>query len=213
MIVNDLFEIMSPKQRLLRNRLKQDKEKWREKQKNRFNKEQDWEGRHTPKSQVSYKPFKTPLIRFGKFRERSKIYLDAEFRQEMGNPTHEAGVSVYEAISFKDGFYVIPPDPFKSVYYCTDSFALLEKFKNQIINYIKNNTPIDIFLIYGHLCSFGKQNEWLSLGSDGEFLLDIKQPYKMTVLKPEQLYMTERPPLNLLQWFEKRFGLKDVNEY
>ena len=60
---------------------------------------------------------------------------------------------------------------------------------------------MDVFLITGHLVSFGKNNEWLDVGADGEYLIDTKKPYKTAHIGPDKLWLDDR--LTLEQFYEK----------
>jgi hypothetical protein len=130
--------------------------------------------------------------------------LDAEFRAEMGNVTHEAGVSCYTASTWRDGYLLQEPYTDRAVYNNTDPFSLiLHGFQSALIDYLDHQQPMDIFLMHGHLMSFGANQEMLSLGSDGEFLLDVSRPYKSERIAPEQIYFSAK--MNLIQWFETRY--------
>ena len=198
---------------LKKHQARQNRQRWRTTQQNRYRHENDDDyierTRHVPKSQMGYKPFKIPLIRFGKFRQSSRNFLDAEFRAEMGNVTHEAGVSCFTASIWQDGYLLHEPDRDRAVYNNTDPFGLIfTGFQAALIAYLDHQQPMDIFLLHGHLASFGKNQEMLSLGSDGEFLLDVTRPYTSERLAPEHIYIGEK--MNLIQWFEARYpgGIK-----
>jgi hypothetical protein len=202
----------------------QDRLKWRRKQQQRYNDETEaadghefmqLRGRHLPKSQINYKPLRTPFIRFGKFRKSSQIFLDPEMRAEMGNVTHEVGVSCFEAYAWKDGFIVMEPHTDRATYQINDPFGLIfHNFQRSLIAYLDHQQPMDIFLIYGHLASFGKNQEMVSLGSDGEFLLDMTKPYTSSLIAPEHIYMDDRTNRNLIQWFDVcyRGGISKMRE-
>jgi len=171
----------------------------REKERKRFEHEQEIETRHVAKSVIGYKPFKIPLIRFGKFKSVSRNFLPAAFRREMGNVTHEQGVSCFRSMGFKDGFLLME-HPGEPVYGLTDCFKIIPHIIiKPLIKYVYDGVPMDIFLIHGHCISFGKNNEWLSVGSDGELLLDTTKPYKMEQIGPEKIYIRDR---NLIEWMK-----------
>jgi hypothetical protein len=52
------------------------------------------------------------------------------------------------------------------------------------------------------LISHGKSNDWLSLGADGEYLLDTSKPYQQAILPPEHVYPSNA---NLVQTILARF--------
>lgn len=194
---------------LTKHQAKQNKAQWRKKQRRRFRDEEQaaeeyersWSGsRHVAKSQMGYKPFGMSFIRFGKYRMRSRIFLDPELRSEMGNVTHEEGVSCYQATPWQDGYLVHQPDSSRAAYGVSDPFGLIFRtFDRQLINYLDHGVPMDIFLMRGHLVSFGRNKEMISLGSDGEFLLDLSKPHTSEPIAPEQVYLSEKS--NLVQAF------------
>jgi hypothetical protein len=204
--------IKKPEYYLKRHQDRQDPS-WREREQQRYQREEEMlrHSRHIPKSQIGYKPFGIPLIRFGRFGKQSQIglYGDADDQSEvyMTDPesvglqaSHESGVSVYRGLREPYGWLVCEPD--RSSYNMTDTFAPIDKFKVQLIRYLNSGVPMDIFLLYGHLVSLGRQNEYLDLGSDGEYLLDTRRPYRQSVLKPEEVFMGRG---NLIDWFEWRY--------
>lgn len=199
---------------------------WRKQQRKRMaDDERDAENteymskRSIQKNLVGYKPFKFPLIRFGKFGSRSRNFLDAEMRQEMGNVTHEVGVSAYLGMPYKDGWSFDLPHPDRASYNAgakrwDSSYSPTEAELKQLWNYIQHGTPMDIFLLRGHLVSYGRSNDWLNLGADGEYLLDTSKPYQQEILSPEKVYPSDR---NLVQSILSRFkngidGLRDQLE-
>jgi hypothetical protein len=200
-----------------KHKARQDKIVYRDKQRKRFDKEAkmiDADGydapatRHIPKSQVGYKPFKIPLIRFGKFKSRSRIGLDAEFRAEMGGGTHEVGVSCYEGYPMANGCYELMEPRGGAVWDSSgNQFCVAESYVKSLINYLDHGIPMDIFLIHGHLCSFGKELEWLDVGSDGEYLLDASKPYKQVTISPEKIFVGR---LNYVDAMNKKYNLDRV---
>jgi hypothetical protein len=196
---------------------------WRDKQRQRFHDEQemayDQRHRHIPKSQIGYKPFGIPLVRFGKFGTRSGNYLyysgdadaDSELRNSTGLdattwPTHESGVSCFQASKRADGWDVFEPNPSRATHATDDPFALVHNFVPQLIRYQDTGQPMDIFLIFGHLKSFGKAQEWLDLGADGEFLLDTSKPYKAENLAPEQIFINRKNLIDYMNYRLKGYG-------
>ena len=195
--------------------------KWREKQqqKYRYDVKDYWNTefmtkRGVQKSIVGYKPFKFPLIRFGKFGKASRNFLPIEFRREMGNVTHEAGVSCYSGIPYKDGYQFKLPHTDRASYNVTNSFIPTEKELKGILNYIDHKTPMEIFLIHGHLKSHGKSNDWLDLGADGEYLLDTSKPFKQEFLLPTKVYIGDKNLIDyILSSFFKRDGIEGIRKH
>ena len=184
---------------------KQDREKFRsaerarrEREADLYDPEDNYYGdqgtRHVPKSAVGYKPYKWPMIRFGKFGKQSKVGFDAEVRREMGNVTHEAGVSCFKSMPYKTGYLILEHAGKSSWTVGFDPARLLYPWARQMypqyLRWKKTGTPMDIFLIRGHLVSFGKNNEWLSVGADGEYLLDTTKPFQRENCHPDQLWLT-----------------------
>ena len=161
--------------------------------------------KHVPKSAVGYKPFKWPMIRFGKFNQRSRVGFDAEMRREMGNVTHEAGVSCFRGMPYNNGILIREHEGRSSWTVGFDPTRLLYPWAKQMypqfVRWKKDHTPMDVFLITGHLVSFGKNNEWLDVGADGEYLIDTKKPYKTAHIGPDKLWLDDR--LTLEQFYEK----------
>lgn len=54
---------------------------------------------------------------------------------------------------------------------------------------------MDIFVVHGHLVSFGANREWLDVGADGEYLLDTRRPYHSENLAPDRLWLSDRQTL------------------
>lgn len=132
------------------------------------------------------------MIRFGKFRSQSKVGLDAEMRRELGNVTHEAGVSCFRAIDYNDGYLIMEHAGASSWTYGFDANKLLYPWlrqkRPQFNRWLHDGTPMDIFVVRGHLASFGKNDEWLSCGADGEYLLDTNKPYNAEHVNPDHLW-------------------------
>ena len=181
---------------------------WRQQQRQRYENdiedsdETDFMSKRTiQKSVVGYKPFQFPLIRFGKFGKASRNFLPADMRQEMGNVTHEAGVSCYLGHKVDNGYSFDLPHPDRASYDVTSwKYQPTRSEIQQLINYLDNGTPMDIFLLHGHLVSHGKANDWLTLGADGEYLLNVNKPYDMKTLKPEEVFVDWRGKLNLVDY-------------
>lgn len=161
--------------------------------------------RHVPKSAVGYRPFAWPMIRFGLFRSTSKIGFDAEMRREMGNVTHEMGVSCFRAIEHRQGYLILEHagrsswtggsfDPDRMLY------PWVRQMRTKFERWLHEGTPMDIFLLRGHLVAYGKHNEWLSCGADGEYLLDTSKPYKSEQIDANHLWLTDR--MSLRQYYE-----------
>lgn len=213
-------------QQLRTHQLKKDREKFRSAERSRrereselFDPEDDYYGekgsRHVPKSAVGYKPFKWPMIRFGKFGQRSKVGFDAEMRREMGNVTHESGVSCFKSMPYKTGFLIREHEGRSNWTAGFDPSKLLYPWARQLfpqfVNWQKTGKPMDIFVIYGHLVSFGKNNEWLSVGADGEYLLDTAKPFKSKNCPPDQLWLHDH--ITLSKYYETgNFTLPSYDE-
>lgn len=197
---------------------KDDREKWRQQQQKRYRNDMDddpefMSRRDIQKSLVEYKPFKFPLIRFGKFGKASRNYLPAEMRQEMGNVTHEAGVSCYMGSPYKDGYEFYLPHPDRAAYDVASwQYNPTENELKSLWKYLQDGTPMDIFLIHGHLKSFGNGNSWLHLGADGEYLLDTSKPHKKETLLPTQVYHGR---MNLVDYIFTKFrnGRQGLEDY
>ena len=193
-----------------REKFRADERKRREREEEIYSPENDSYGiegsRHVPKSVVGYQPFKWAMIRFGKFGQRSKVGFDAEMRREMGNMTHEAGVSCFRGTPYKTGFLIREHAGRSSWTVGFDPNRLLYPWATQMypqyVRWKKDQTPMDIFLIHGHLVSFGKNNEWLTAGADGEYLLDTTKPYKTTRIEPDKLWLDDR--ITLQMFYENR---------
>jgi hypothetical protein len=198
-------------QMLRQHQQKKDREKFRSDERKRREREEELyspedsygiEGsRHVPKSVVGYQPFKWPMIRFGKFGQRSKVGFDADMRREMGNMTHEAGVSCFRGMSYKGGILIREHEGRSSWTVGFDPNRLLYPWAKQMypqyVRWKTDHTPMDIFLIQGHLVSFGKNNEWLTVGADGEYLLDTIKPYKSSHIEPDKLWLDDRTTLQM----------------
>lgn len=160
--------------------------------------------RHVPKSAVGYRPNKWPMIRFGKFRDRSLIGFDAEMRREMGNATHEAGVSCFKGQPYKGGYLITEHQGRSSWAVGFDEARMLlpwaRQHHPQYLRWRADHTPMDIFVVHGHLVSFGANREWLDVGADGEYLLDTRRPYHSENLAPDRLWLSDRQTLE--QYYE-----------
>lgn len=204
----------APSPELQKHLTRKDRISWREKQRQRYRDEQDVDvekTRHIPKSSVKYRAGKDPLIRFGKFGKRSSIGFDPEFRDEMlAGATHESGVSCYFAHQQGDKYLIIEPNPARSIGYSHDVLSpILGKFKQQMIRYLDQGVPMDIFLIRGHLVSFGRDKEWLAVGSDGEPLLDAYKPFTSERIAPERVMINR---MTLVEYFDKKWGLDRIRK-
>lgn len=209
--------IQSPEYMLARHKARQNKLAWRAKQRTRYSDEEeryyDERVRLTPKSMAGYKPNKIPLIRFGLFGKSSQSFLNPEYNEDETLATmndrfanSEGGVSVYKGMKREGGWEVLPPDTSKSSYNVTNPFYGVTNVIKQVIGYLENGTPIDAFLIYGGLVSVGKAKEYLDVGSDGEYLLDTKQPYTISRLKPEHIFIENHNLIDYLNWMYKGMG-------
>lgn len=183
------------KQKKNKEKFKSDERKRREREEELYDPPDNFYGdkgvRHVPKSVVGYKPFKWPMIRFGKFGQRSQVGFDAEMRREMGNISHEAGVSCFKGMLYKNGVLIREHEGKSSWSVGFDLNRLLYPWARQMypqyVRWKKTGTQMDIFLIQGHLVSFGTNDQWLDVGSDGEYLLDTKKPYKTSYISPDKL--------------------------
>lgn len=206
-----------PEYLLARHRGRQDRIGWRRTQQKRYDREtemaDDDRFRHIAKSQARYQPNTKPLIRFGLFRQHSQTFLmspeppeDERYDPDWQFARNEVGVSCYEGYWHGSYWQVLEPMTNRASYNVTRPFAPIYKFGKQMLDYMDHGKPMDVFLIYGHLKSFGKSQEMLSLGADGEYLLDTSQPYTTTRLNPDIVYI-ER--LKLADFFIWLYGSID----
>lgn len=198
--------------------MKQDRQQFRTKEQRRREKEANiyypendpyaTPSRLVPKSQVGYKPFKWPMIRFGKFGSRSKVGFDAQMRREMGNITHEAGISCFQSMQVDDKYIILSHSGGSSWAVGFDESRLLYPWLNKMYpRYVKFKTtgqPMDIFLIRGHLVSAGYNRDWLETGADGEYLIDTRKPYKQTTLNPDQVMLGSRNEFSIENYYQQQ---------
>jgi len=155
--------------------------------------------RNVPKSLTGYRPFKWPMIRFGLFRNRSMVGFDAEMRRDMGNKTHEPGISCFRSQDYQNGYLIMAHEGRSSwtvgFEYEKMLYPWLRQACPQYRRWQQDGTPMDIFVLRGHLTSYGKNNEWLEVGSDGEYLLNPMKPYERRHLSPDRLWLSERATL------------------
>ncbi len=181
----------------------------REKEERIYAPEDDYYGvnrsRHVPKSIVGYKPFKWPMIRFGKFRERSRVGFDAEMRADIGNITHESGVSCFHAMAHDGGYLIMEHDGASSWSGTYNPIRMLmpwvRRFRPQYDRWKKDGTPMDIFILRGYLVAHGYDREWLTTGQDGEYLMDIRKPHRVEHVTPDRVWISDR--MTLQEYYER----------
>ena len=161
---------------------------------------------------TDYKSLGAPsnlFIRFGRFSGgRSKVGLDAEFRREvLAGKQYEAGLSVYFAKPFKNGYQIIEPESRRAAYGIGSNY-----FGHMISNiFMPEIARENIFLIKGNLIKspdvyYDDQEEQYvrtgrttyEVGSDGEPV--IENPRIVKNLSPEEVYLSwpEKSLMNLV---------------
>ena len=118
--------------------------------------------------------------------------------------------TTYLGLPYKDGYQFELPHSDRASYGVSRSFIPTKNDLRGLLNYIDHGIPMEIFLIHGHLKSYGKSNDWLDLGSDGEYLLDTTKPFKQEILSPKKVYVGNINLMDYIIFLFKKNGIDDI---
>lgn len=150
--------------------------------------------------------------RFGLAREDTEDGPDP-WRQELGGMTHEAGVSVFRASMHPDvpGAYVLIAPAFDLARYGVES---QESHLLSVYPRAKAGEEGTAVLVDGSLVTSRARDGTLraELGSDGEYLVDVRKPFAVRPLSVGAIWVSERESLSdflVRRRFHDRFDADD----